>query len=357
MTGNHLKNPLAHALGESNGLRRPRCADRATCLEPTFGKLNRTAAALLLVLLGVGIAGAQPYPTRPLRMVVGAATGGTPDILARIVAPKLYELTGQPVIVDNRPGATGNIGAEAVARATPDGHTMIMATSVLSISPAFYRKLPFDPANDLAPVTQVVAQAMFLIVPADLNVKTVKELLSLAKSKPKGLNYASIGNGSPQHVATEMLQIIGGTKFVHVPYKSGGQMVAALLGGESHLMFLGISPALGHVKAGRLRTIAVASAKRSAMLPDVPTFAEAGVPGLVLDNWLGVLTTGRTPKSVIDKLHAEIAKAVRSPETAERIAQQNLDIVASTPAEFSAFFRGEMAKIAKVVRAAGIEAQ
>ncbi len=320
-------------------------------------RLNQTAVASLIMLLGLSVAAAQGYPTRPLRMVVGAATGGTPDILARIVGPKLHELTGQPVIVDNRPGATGNIGAEAVAKATPDGHTMIMATSVLSISPAFYRKLPFDPAKDLAPVTQVVSQAMFLLVPADLNVKSVTELINLTKSRPKGLNYASIGNGSPQHVATEMLQIISGVKLVHVPYKSGGQMVAALLTGESHLMFLGISPALGQVKAGRLRTIAVASARRSPTLPDVPTFAEAGVPGLVLDNWLGVLTTGRTPKGVIDKLHSEIVKAVRAPETTERMAQQHLEVVASSPAEFSAFFRGEMAKIAKVVSAAGIEPQ
>lgn len=319
--------------------------------------LSRTVVGSLMMLVGVGVAVAQSYPTRPLRMVVGAATGGTPDILARIVAPKLHEQTGQPVIVDNRPGATGNIGADTVAKASPDGHTMIMATSVLSISPAFYRKLPFDPVKDLAPVSQVVSQAMFLLVPAELNVKSVTELINLAKSKPKGLNYASIGNGSPQHVATEMLQIISGVKFVHVPYKSGGQMVAALLSSESHLMFLGISPALGHVKAGRFRTIAVASAERSPTLPDVPTFAEAGVPGLVLDNWLGVLTTGRTPKRVIGQLHSEIVKAVRAPDMIARLAQQNLDVVASSPAEFSAFFRGEMAKIAKVVSAAGIEPQ
>jgi len=316
-----------------------------------------TMIASVLMLLGVSIAGAQSYPTKPLRMVVGAATGGTPDILARIVAQKLHERLGQPVIVDNRPGATGNVGADVVAKAAPDGYTMIMATSVLSISPAFYRKLPFDPVTDLAPVSQVVAQSMFLIVPADLRVKSVAELIQLAKSKPQGLNYASIGNGSPQHVATELLQILTGVKIVHVPYKSGGQMVAALLSGESHLMFLGISPALGHVQSGRLRTIAVASAKRSTMAAEVPTFAEAGVPGLVLDNWLGVLTSGGTPKRVIDKLNAEIVQAIRAPDMVERMAQQHLEIVASSPAEFTAFFKGEMAKIAKVVSAAGIEPQ
>lgn len=319
--------------------------------------LDRTAVVALVLALGAGAVAAQDYPRRPLRMVVGAGTGGTPDILARIVAPQLHAQMGQPVIVDNRPGATGNIAADAVAKASPDGHTMIMATSVLSISPSFYRKLPYDPRKDLLPVSQVVAQAMFLIIPSSLNVGSVADLLKAAKGKPGGLNYASIGNGSPQHVASEMLQILSGVKFTHVAYKSGGQMTAALLSGESHLMFLGISPALGHVQSGRLRTIAVASARRSSALPEVPTFAEAGVKGLVLDNWLGVLTTGRTPAGAVKKLHSEIVKAVRVPAMVETLKLQNLDIVASTPDQFAAFFYGEMDKIAKVVKTAGIEPQ
>lgn len=319
--------------------------------------LNRTAVVGLGLVLGTGTAAAQDYPKRPLRMVVGASTGGTPDILARIVAPKLHMQMGQPVIVDNRPGATGNIAADVVAKATPDGHTMIMATSVLSISPSFYRKLPYDPRKDLLPVSQVVAQSMFLMVPASLNINSVADLVKAAKAKPGSLNYASIGNGSPQHVASEMLQIRSGAKFTHVAYKSGGQMTAALLSGESHLMFLGISPALGHVQSGRLRTIAVASPKRSSALPEVPTFAEAGVQGLVLDNWLGILTTGGTPSSTVKKLQSEIARAVRAPETAKILAGQNLDIVASSPEQFRAFFYGEMDKIAKVVKSAGIEPQ
>lgn len=296
------------------------------------------------------------YPNRPLRMVIGAATGGTPDILGRMVGQKLNEQLGQPVIVDNRPGATGNIGADVVAKAAPDGYTMIMATSVLSISPAFYRKLPFDPLVHLAPVSQLVSQAFFLLVPADLGAKSVADLIRLAKSQ-KQLNYASIGNGSPQHVVSELLQINTGVKFVHVPYKSGGEMVTALLSKESQLMFLGLAPALGQVKAGRLRVLAVASAKRSATAPEVPTFAEAGVQNVVLDNWLGVLTTGGTPTMVIDKLHTELVKAARAPDNAERLAQQHLEIVGSRPAEFAAFYRGELAKVANVVKAAGIELQ
>jgi tripartite-type tricarboxylate transporter receptor subunit TctC len=311
----------------------------------------------LFISSAITAADAQNYPVRPLRMVVGAATGGTPDILARIVGPKLHEQLGQPVIVDNRPGATGNIGADVVAKAAPDGHTMIVATSVLSISPAFYKSLPFDPLTGLAPVSQLVSQAMFLIAPAELGVKSVPELLKLAKSRPQQLNYASIGNGSPQHVASELLQINAGVKFVHVPYKSGGLMVTALMSNESQLMFLGLSPAMGQVKAGRLRVLAVASGKRSATAPDVPTFSEAGVPGVIMDNWLGVLTTGGTPKMVIDKLNAELVKAIRSPDSAERLAQQHLEITATSPVEFAAFYKGEIAKVAKVVKTAGIEPQ
>ncbi len=320
-----------------------------------FKNFSLTVAALLP--LAAGAADAQNYPSRPLRMVVGAATGGTPDILARIIGPKLYEQMGQPVIVDNRPGATGNIGADLVAKAAPDGHTLIMATSVLSISPAFYKSLPFDPLTGLAPVSQLVSQAMFLLIPAELGVKSVAEFLKLAKARPRQLNYATIGNGSPQHVASELLQINAGVKFVHVPYKSGGQMVTALLSNESQLMFLGLSPALGQVKAGRLRVLAVASGKRSATAPDVPTFAEAGVQGVVMDNWLGVLTTGGTPKAVIDKLNGELVKAVRTPDSAERLSQQHLEITATSPMEFAAFYKGEIAKVAKVVKAAGIEPQ
>lgn len=312
---------------------------------------------LFAMLLGAGTAAAQAYPTKPIRMVVAAATGGTPDILGRIVAQRLSEQVGQAVIVDNRPGATGNIGADVVAKASRDGYTILMATSVLAISPAFYKKLPFDPANDLAPVTQVATQATFLFVQADSPVKSLKELVTLAKSKPGTLSYASFGVGSPQHVAGELFQIAAGVKFIHVPYKSGGLMVTALLSGEVQFMFLGLSPALPHVKSGRFRTIAVASGKRSATAPHIPTFSEAGVPGVVVDNWLAVLTTGGTPKSVIDKLHAEIVKAVRAPDMAERIAQQGLEVTASSPAEFAAFFKAELAKNAKVVSTAGIEPQ
>ena len=315
------------------------------------------AVACSLTIAFAGGAGAQAYPTKPIRMVVGAAPGGTPDILARIVGPKLSELTGQPVIVDNRPGATGAIGADVVAKAPRDGYTAMMATAPLTTIPSFFKKLPFDPVKDLAPVTLVASQALFLFVHADSPAKSLSEVVALAKAKPGALSYASFGTGSPMHVVAELFQLQSGTKFIHVPYKSGGLMTTALVSGEVQFMFLGISPALPFVKAGRLRTIAVASGKRSAIAPEVPTFAEAGVQGVVVDNWLGVVTTAGTPKSVMDRLNAEIIRAVRSPEIAERIVQQGLEIVTGTPEEFAAFFRSEVAKFAKVVRAAGIEPQ
>jgi tripartite-type tricarboxylate transporter receptor subunit TctC len=318
---------------------------------------GKQSLILLALLIGATTAAAQTFPTKPLRLVVAAAPGGTPDILARIVGPKLSEQVGQPVIVDNRPGATGNIGAEVVAKAPRDGYTLLMATAVIAISPSFYKNLPFDPVKDLSPVTQVASQATFLFVQNESRVNALKDLVALAKAKPGTLGYASFGIGSPQHVAGELFQIASGARFIHVPYKSGGLMVSGLLSGEVQFMFLGLSPALPYVKSGRLRTIAVASAQRSAAAPDVPTFTEAGISGVVVDNWLGVFTTGGTAKGLIERLQAEIVKAVRTPDTAERIAQQGLEIAATSSAEFVAFYRAELAKVAQVVKTAGIEPQ
>ena len=311
-------------------------------------------------VMSLGAAAAQTgpsYPTKPIRMVVAAAPGGTPDILARIVGPKLTEQMGQPVIVDNRPGAAGVIGADVVAKAARDGYTTLMATAPLATTPSFYKKLPFDATKDLQPITLVANQALFLFVHADTPAKTLSEVVALGKAKQGGLSYASFGTGSPQHVAAELFQLQTGTKLIHVPYKSGGLMTTALLSGEVQLMFLGISPALPHVKAGRLRTIAVASAKRSTIAPEIPTFSEAGVSGVIVDNWLGVMTTAGTPAAVVRRLNAEIIKAVRMPDVSERIVQQGLELMTGTPEAFEVFFRSEVAKFAKVVRAAGIEPQ
>jgi tripartite-type tricarboxylate transporter receptor subunit TctC len=311
--------------------------------------------ACALIGAGAGSVAAQSYPTKPIRLVVAASPGGTPDILARILAPKLNEQLGQPIIVDNRPGATGKIGAEVVAKAPRDGYTMMIASSVLAISPAFYTKLRFSATADLMPLTLVASQALFLFVQTSSPIRSVGDLIAAAKAKPGQVPYASFGTGSPQHVATELFQIVAGIKLVHVPYKSGGLMTAALLSGEVQTMFLGLSPALPHVKSGRLRTIAMASAKRSPSAPDVPTFEEAGVPGVVVDNWFGMLTTAGTPRPVIERLHAEIVKAVHAPDVSGRIMQQGLDIVTQQPDQYSAFLTSEIAKWRKVVAAAGLQ--
>lgn len=316
-----------------------------------------TMIAAGFMLLGVTIAVAQSYPTKPIRMVVSWSPGGAPDILGRVLGQKLYEQMGQPVIVDNRPGATGNIGAAIVANAPPDGYTIFNATLSLAISPGFYRKLPFDPVASFAPVTMLASLPLTLVIIPNLQVKSVPELIALAKSKPGSLNYASPGYASPQHVSAELLQNLVEVKLVHVPYKGGGEMLTALLSGEVQLSFFAIPSVLPHVKAGRLRMIAIAASKRSPAVPDVPTFAEAGLPGVEADNWNGILVPAGTPDNVINKLHAEIVKTSRVPEVAERFAQQGAELNISSPAEFAAVIKAEVMKWAKVVRAAGIKPQ
>lgn len=321
----------------------------------------RLGVMMLAVVAAAPVLAAEPasaqFPMKPVRLLVGASPGGTPDILARIMAPRLAEQIGQPVIVDNRPGAAGNVGADVLAKAPRDGYTIMIATAPLAVSPSYYRKLPYDSIRDLAPVTQLASQALFLFTHVDTPAKSLQELITLAKGKPGTVSYASFGSGSPHHLVAELLALNAGMKLIHVPYKSGGLMVTALLSREVQLMFLGLSPALPHVKAGRLRIVTVASARRSQFAPEVPTISESGVPGVVVDNWLAMFTTGGTPMPVVDKLNAEIVKAVRTPEVAARITEQGVDIVTSTPAEFGAFFKSEIAKFAKVVAAAGIEQQ
>jgi tripartite-type tricarboxylate transporter receptor subunit TctC len=316
-----------------------------------------TMIAVSFMLFGVSIAVAQSYPIKPIRLIVAWGPGGAPDIFARIVGDKLYTQMGQPVIVDNRPGATGNIGAEIVAKARPDGYTIFNATLSLAISPAFYRKLPFDPMANFAPVTMLASVPLILVVNPGLPTTSVPELVALAKSKPGSLNYASVGNGSPQHVSAELFQIMAGGKLVHVPYKSGGGMVAAILSGETQLAFIAIAPALPHVKAGRLRVLAITATKRSPAVPDAPTFAEVGLPGIEADNWNGILAPAGTPKSVINRLHAEIVKAVRAPEVAEQFVRQGAEVNTSSSAEFSSVIKAEVKKWAKVVKASGIKPQ
>ena len=305
--------------------------------------------------------GAEPqradYPVRPIRVVVAFAPGGAPDAFARIVGQRLTEQLGQPVIVDNRPGATGNIGAELVARATPDGHTLMNATLSLALSPAFYRKLPFDAVASFAPVTMLASVPLVLVAHPNVPAKSVGDLLAYARSNPGKLNYASVGTGSPQHVSAELLQNVAGVKLVHVPYKSGGAMATAVLQGEAQLGLPAIAPALPHVKAGRLRALAVTAPKRSPSMSETPTFAEAGLPGIEVDNWNGILAPAGTPRRIVDKLNAEIARAARAPDIAEQFVRQGAEVSLTTPDAFGALLKSEVTRWAKVLRGAGIEPQ
>lgn len=316
-----------------------------------------SAAAAACLSLCVSLAPAQTYPTKPIRMVVAFEAGGAPDAFARIIGQKLREQMGQPVIVDNRPGATGNIGAELVARAQPDGYTLFNATLSLAISPAFYSKLPFDPIASFAPITQLASVPLVLVAHPGLPAQSVQDLITYAKSNPGKLNYASVGAGSPQHLSAELLQSVAALKLVHVPYKSGGAMATAVLQGEAQLGLPAIAPALPHIKAGRLRAMAVTAAKRASALPETPTFAEAGFQGIEADNWNAVLAPARTPRNVIEALHAHIGKAARLPDVAEQFARQGAEVSPSSPSALDALMRSEVRKWAKVAQTAGIQRQ
>ncbi|MGA0024350.1 MAG: tripartite tricarboxylate transporter substrate binding protein [Burkholderiales bacterium] len=288
-------------------------------------------------------------------MVVGFAPGGAPDIIGRLVGQKLGERLGQQIVVDNRPGATGNIGAEIVARAAPNGHTLFMVTVSVAISPNFYKSLPFDPVGSFAPVSRVAIVPLLVVVHPSLPVKSIRELIGHAKSKPGVLNYASVGTGSPQHLSAELFKSTAGVNLVHVPYKGGGPATAAILSGESHLFFAGMPPALPHARAGRLRALAVSTAKRSPSAPEVPTVAEAGLPGFEADNWHGVLAPRGTPPAVVAKLNREIVAVLSRDEIQKQLIRAGAEGISSSPDAFSKFIRAETGKWAKVARQAGVQ--
>lgn len=305
----------------------------------------------------IGVAQAQTYPTRPMRMVIPNPPGGTLDITARIVAPKMSEIGGQSVIIDNRPGADTNIGTEIVARAPGDGYTLLLQTVPFVVNPTLFRKLPFDVVNDFAPVSLMIAVPFVLVVNNAVPAKSVKELIALAKSQPGKLSYASAGNGSNLHVAAELFNNLAGTKMLHVQYKGGGPALVAVLGGEVSLSYLSVAAAAPHIKAGRVRAIAVTGTQRSAVLPDLATIAESGVPGYEFSTWVGAVVPRATPAATVNALNTLIVKAVRSPELASRFSEQGADIIASSPAQFAAHISTELARWSKVVREAGIKAE
>ncbi len=304
-----------------------------------------------------GEAEAQSYPSRPMRVVIPNPPGGTLDITARLMAPKMAEITGQPLVIDNRPGADTNIGTEIVARAPADGYTMIFQTVPFVVNPTLFKKLPFDVINDFAPVSLMVSVPFVLVLHNSVPAKSVKDLIALAKAQPGKLSYASAGNGSNLHVAAELFTNLTGTKMLHVQYKGGGPALVAVLGGEVNLSYLSIAAAAPHIKAGRLRALAATGTQRSGVLPDLPTIAESGVPGYEFTTWVGTLVPRATPAATVNTLNGLIVKAVRSPDLAARFTEQGADIIASSPAQFAAHIKSELARWAKVIKESGIKAE
>lgn len=316
------------------------------------------ARAVAVIVLACSATAAQPQaiPSKPIRIIVPWPPGGGTDIFARSIGQKLTEAWGQQVIVDNRPGAAGNIGARLAAKAPADGYTLLLATITLATSPSLYKSLGYDPLRDLAPITLIAGVPHLLVVHPSLPAKSVKELIALAKSRPGEINYASAGIGSPFHLAAELFNLLAGVKMNHVSYNGGGPAVVAVIGGEVQVAFANLLAVLPHVQAGKLRALGITSATRSSAAPNLPTIAESGLKGYDFTSWFGMLAPTGTPGDIVQKLNEEIVKVLKSPELKERFARDGADIIASDSQEFSAYLRSETTKWAKVIKEAGIRA-
>jgi tripartite-type tricarboxylate transporter receptor subunit TctC len=314
--------------------------------------LVRTLAAALLGLMPF-FAPAQDYPRKPVRMIVPYPPGGPTDILGRIVAQNLSERLGQQVVVENKPGASGMIGADLVAKAPPDGYTLLANASIHVINPSLYKNATYDALKDFAPVSLIAEVPLVLVVAPGLEVKSVKELIALAKSKSGKLNFASSGNAAAPHLAGEAFKIAAGVDMQHVPYKGSGPALTDLMGGQVQLMFDSLPSSISHVKSGKLRAIAVTTAKRSSALPSVPTIAESGVPGFDISTWYGIWAPAGTPTEIVSKLSGEIAKIVKLADVRERLGGLGAEPAGNSPDEFAAYCRSELAKWAKIVKASG----
>lgn len=316
---------------------------------------NKSVLMGLITAVLAGPALAAEYPTKPVRFVVGFAPGGGTDTTARAMANRLTELLGQQVIVDNRPGAAGNIATDIVAKSNADGYTVLLGTiAALAINPSLYGKLPFDPLKDLAPVTLAVDSTNVLSLNPSVPAKTVKELIALAKTK--SLNGGSSGVGGTGHLAIELFNTMAGTKIVHVPYKGGGPAMVDLLAGNIQLIFATAASAVNFIKVGKIRGIAVTTAKRSALMPELPTIAEAGLPGYEANNWYGVLVPAKTPRAIVNRLNKEVTATLNTPAVKDFLFKQGLDANPGTPEQFGAYIKSENIKWAKVVKESGAKA-
>jgi tripartite-type tricarboxylate transporter receptor subunit TctC len=320
--------------------------------------LASALAATCLALAAAPAGAQQQYPTKPVRMIVGFPPGGGTDVVARVISQRLSEWWGQGVLVENRAGATGTIGADVVAKAAPDGYTLIMGhVNSHAIAPNLFSKLPYDALKDFAAVSYVGYVPNVLVVFPAVPARTMKELIALAKAKPGGLNYASSGMGSTQHLAGEMFKQLAGVDIVHVPYKGSGQAIGDLLAGVVSMNFDTMPPVVDHIKSGKLRALAISTPRRVPQLPDVPTFEEEGIVGFDVTNWYGVMAPGGTPKDIVIKLNGDINKAMREPDVRARLEQVGTQLRETRPEEFEAFMKAEVAKYAKLVKDANIRVE
>jgi len=307
------------------------------------------------ILLSVAAASvlAQGYPDKPLKLVVPFPPGGPTDIVGRLVAQKLAEGIGQPVVVENRPGAGGTVGSTAVARAPADGYTLLYGSTTLAIAPSLYRDLAYDPRTAFAPISLVSRGPIIAAVNAQLPAKTLKDFIALAKSSPGRINYGSAGSGTPPHLAAELFKTVAGVDLVHVPYKGGGPAVSDLAGGQVQVIFEGLPTLLPHIKSGKVRALAITGAKRDPALPEVPTFAEAGLPGYDANFWNGLVAPAGTPAEVIARLNSVLVQALATPEVHAAFVRLGLEAAGTTPQQFGDFIAAEIDKWARVVKASG----
>jgi tripartite-type tricarboxylate transporter receptor subunit TctC len=318
--------------------------------------LGAVAAAILSTAFGAPVA-AQEYPVKPVRFVIAFSPAGPSDILTRIVGSKLAEAMGQVFIFDNRPGAGGNLAAEIVAKAPPDGYTLLMGNnSILATNASLYKNMSIDPVKDLAPVALLASQPNILVVHPSLPVKSVKELIAFAKAHPGQLNYASSGSGAAAHLAAELFKSMTGVQMVHIPYKGASPALIDMLAGQCQVMFATALSVQPYLQSNRLRPLAVSTAKRARIMPNLPTVAEAGVPGFEATTWHGVVSTAGTPPAVINKLNAEINKVLKLPDVNATLTRQGAEVLGGTPQEFAAYIKAEIPKWAKVVKDSGARA-
>ncbi len=316
--------------------------------------LCKLMATLPLLFAGAAFSqGTADFPNRPMRFVVGYPPGGATDIIARIVGQKVSDSTGQSVLIDNRPGAGGILGTDAVAKATPDGYSYVLVTTSHGINPSLHKRLPYDSQKDFAPITQIATLQLVLVVNPSTPVKNLKELIALAKAQPGKLNFASSGSGQSLHLAGELFKSMAGIDIAHIPYKGSAPARADLLGGQVQMMFESAIGVLPFVRSGKLRAIAVSGARRSEAAPDIPTMSEAGLPGFEASGWVGVLAPAKTPRPIVDKLNAEFVKAVQLADVKQQFANSGAEPVGNSPKEFSAFINEQLVKWAKVMKESG----